>query len=66
MAEAGSANVRITADDSQAKRTVSGFFAFLKKSSTVATGIASGLSSTMGSVATVAVEHKQGPLCRYS
>jgi phage tail tape-measure protein len=44
MAEAGSANVRITADDSQARKTVSGFFGFLKKSSSIAAGVVGGLA----------------------
>ena len=44
MAEVGKANIRITADDKQARKTVSGFFGFLKKTGGVAAGIAGGLA----------------------
>ncbi|USK72720.1 hypothetical protein [Peribacillus asahii] len=55
MAEVGSAHVSITADDSSARRVISGFFGFLKKSSSLTSGIVSSLSTTIGGVATVAV-----------
>ena len=44
MAEAGSANIRITADDSQARKKVSGFFGFLKKTGSIAGGVMGGLA----------------------
>jgi len=44
MAEVGSARVRITADDSQARTTIGGFMGFLRKTSSVAAGVVGGLA----------------------
>lgn len=44
MAEVGSARVRITADDSQARSTLSGFTGFLKKTAGIASGVMAGLA----------------------
>lgn len=44
MADVGSANIRITADDRQARGVVSGFFGFLKKSGGIAAGVMGGLA----------------------
>ncbi|MBY0077900.1 transglycosylase SLT domain-containing protein [Priestia aryabhattai] len=44
MAEVGSARVRITADDSQARSTLNGFTGFLKKTAGIASGVMAGLA----------------------
>lgn len=44
MAQAGSAFVKILADDSQARRTINGFFGFLKKTGSIAAGVMGGLA----------------------
>ena len=44
MAQAGSAFVKIIADDSQARKTISGFFGFMKKTGTIAAGVMGGLA----------------------
>jgi len=44
MAEVGSARVRITADDSDARRTLTGFTGFLKKTAGIASGVVAGLA----------------------
>lgn len=40
----GSANVEITASDKQARKTVSGFFGFLKSTGKIAAGVATGMA----------------------
>ncbi|WP_153465139.1 phage tail protein [Sediminibacillus terrae] len=44
----GSANVKITADDSQARKTTKGFFGFLKSTGKVAAGVAGGIAIFQG------------------
>lgn len=44
MANVGSANVEITAEDRQARQTVGGFMGFLKKTGSLAAGIAGGFA----------------------
>lgn len=44
MAQAGSAFVKILADDSQARKTINGFFGFLQKSGSIAAGVVGGLA----------------------
>lgn len=48
MADVGSANIRITADDKQARSKLSGFFGYLKKTSSLAAGIVGGLTLFQG------------------
>lgn len=44
MADVGSANIEITAEDDQARKTVGGFMGFLKKTGSIAAGIAGGFA----------------------
>lgn len=44
MADVGSANIEITAEDDQARQTVGGFMGFLKKTGSIAAGIAGGFA----------------------
>jgi hypothetical protein len=44
MANVGSANIDITANSTQARSEVSGFFGFLKKTGSIATGVMGGLA----------------------
>lgn len=44
MADVGSANIEITAEDDQARETVGGFMGFLKKTGSIAAGIAGGFA----------------------
>jgi phage-related protein len=44
MADVGSANINITADDNQARQEVSGFMGFLKQTGSIASGIIGGLA----------------------
>ncbi|MGR9527688.1 tape measure protein (plasmid) [Priestia megaterium] len=53
MAEVGSARVRITADDSEARRTLTGFTGFLKKTAGIASGVVAGLALFEGMKETV-------------
>lgn len=49
----GGANIEITANDSQARSTVTGFFGFLKRTGQIAAGVATGMAVFQGITNTI-------------